>query len=109
MRQDWTVPRDSSPIATPEGWYGGEVCHTGGGLYQRIWRRDLPDHDELQGLQVRYNMELQVDGPAPVAVQPDGYQALIDDEDLRVEPEWNADMGFARAAREIMKRLNERY
>ena len=34
---EWTEPTDESPIKTPDGWEGGEVVHTGGGIYARRW------------------------------------------------------------------------
>lgn len=33
----WEEPLDESPVDTPDGWNGGSVVHTGGGIYCRIW------------------------------------------------------------------------
>ena len=33
----WEEPLDESPVDTPDGWSGGSVVHTGGGIYCRIW------------------------------------------------------------------------
>lgn len=33
----WEEPLDESPIDTPDGWGGGAVVHTGGGIYCRTW------------------------------------------------------------------------
>jgi hypothetical protein len=33
----WEEPLDESPVDTPDGWRGGGVVHTGGGIYCRIW------------------------------------------------------------------------
>lgn len=47
----WEEPLDESPVDTPDGWSGGGVLRTGGGIYCRIWttkteaQRDTDDPD----------------------------------------------------------------
>lgn len=58
----WQDPIDESPIDIPEGWYRGDVVHTGGGIYCRIWRTredfDEPAEEESQVYyEVAYNAE----------------------------------------------------
>jgi len=32
----------------PENWYDGEIHHTGGGIYVREWKRDLPNGKTIE-------------------------------------------------------------
>lgn len=45
----WEEPVDESPFELPEGWEGGEVIHTGGNIWCRIW-----EYPELN-VEVLYN------------------------------------------------------
>lgn len=46
----WTEPLDESPFDLPEGWEGGAVVNTGGGIYCRIWRNEEAKVEVLYGL-----------------------------------------------------------
>lgn len=50
-------PFDESPVAVPEGWSGGEVINTGGGIFCRAWRNfNGSEKQESRALEVIYDV-----------------------------------------------------
>lgn len=39
---EW-LDADVNTDRIPDNWYDGEIHHTGGGIYVREWKRDLPN------------------------------------------------------------------
>jgi hypothetical protein len=46
----WERPFDHSSVKNPPGWDGGAVFNTGGHVFCRIWKRELPDGSEFEVL-----------------------------------------------------------
>jgi hypothetical protein len=98
--QGWQEPLDSSPIDTPEGWDGGPVVNTGGGIYCRIW-----EHEGKQ-LQVIYNLTQDSTVAVNRLRHDDKVGGLIHDEVIDTE---QADEQTDQAQWQVAKTLIEKY
>lgn len=57
--EGWEEPLKESLVEVPNGWYGGQLEHTGGGVYNRVWinqpeRPTNEDSDVEKYLKVSY-------------------------------------------------------
>ncbi len=97
----WTEPLNESPFDLPEGWEGGAVVNTGGGIYCRIWR------NEEQRVEVVYGLDHKV-VEADRLVEDDDY-GLFNNGDVleHIEVDEVTDETKADAAEELVKKCTE--
>lgn len=87
-------PIDESPVETPDGWTGGRVVNTGGGIYCRIWRKG--------DLEVIYNLSNR--GVGLQRVETDDQDITSDVElVLSLSPDSDGDIPHACAALGLME------
>jgi len=87
-------------VESPAKWSGGQVWHTGGGIYCRSWERELPDGRKIE---VIYSADKTGIG---VNHYPDTDKHGADDCIKGAKPDKHSDQAYAKAARMLMRTIN---
>jgi len=98
---------DISPIEAPDGWYGGSVQHTGGNVFNRVWRtvEDPAEADTGEYFEVGYDGEFQ--GASLVRYVSDPNMGFVWDEHIADEEATaQTDEACAEAALTLMEAYN---
>ena len=108
--QDFIEPFDRSPFTPPNGWCGGTVEHTGGGIYCRRWRTENVTLDTAQAGDIAY--EVVYNGfDTTVALQQlvydEQYESfIVENVPYTVNSNSKADASMCRTARELIETHN---
>lgn len=108
LKKGFSRPLDDSPVDVPDGWHGGMVESTGGGLYLRRWetypgeeRQNATEYEVVYGSGNNNGVALQQ------LSWEDKYEGYIHNETILVrEPDYESDYLRAGIARELMIGLN---